>query len=97
MAKINPNYRAPIGKIFKVIFLALTQGLAKVVVGLIRLYQIILSPFLGNCCRFYPSCSVYAQEAILRWGMIRGGWLVSKRILSCHPWHTGGYDPVPDK
>jgi len=63
---------------------------------LIRLYQWILSPLLGRSCRFYPSCSAYAYEAIERHGVLRGGCLGIRRILKCHPFHPGGYDPVPD-
>ena len=62
--------------------------------GLIRLYQWTLSPLLGPRCRFYPSCSRYAFEAVGRYGVLRGGWLAMKRIGRCHPWHPGGIDPV---
>ncbi len=62
---------------------------------LIRVYQWTLSPLLGPACRFYPSCSHYAREAILRFGLLRGGWLALKRLGRCHPWHPGGFDPVP--
>jgi putative membrane protein insertion efficiency factor len=62
---------------------------------LIRAYQLLLSPFLGNHCRFTPSCSQYATEAIGRYGAWRGGWLAIKRIGRCHPFCDGGYDPVP--
>jgi putative membrane protein insertion efficiency factor len=62
---------------------------------LIRGYQIVISPMLGPRCRFYPSCSHYAIEAIERHGSLRGLWLTTKRILRCHPWHEGGFDPVP--
>ena len=64
---------------------------------LIRIYQATISPFLGPCCRFYPSCSEYAYEAISRFGLIRGGYLAIRRLLRCHPFHPGGIDPVPDK
>ncbi|MBV6424222.1 MAG: putative membrane protein insertion efficiency factor [Steroidobacteraceae bacterium] len=63
--------------------------------GLIRLYQWTLSPLLGPRCRFYPSCSHYALEAVDRFGVLRGGWLAARRIGRCHPWHPGGFDPVP--
>jgi hypothetical protein len=62
---------------------------------LIRLYQLTVSPLLGPRCRFYPSCSHYALEALARFGAVRGGWLTVKRIGRCHPWNPGGLDPVP--
>lgn len=61
----------------------------------VRAYQIIISPFLGNNCRFYPSCSEYAVEAIETHGGIRGMWFATRRLLRCHPWHQGGVDLVP--
>ena len=64
--------------------------------GLIRLYQLLFSPWLGPCCRFQPSCSHYAYDAIQQYGMLRGGWLGIKRLAKCHPFHPGGIDPVPD-
>jgi len=69
----------------------------KVLILLIGAYRYLLSPFLGNNCRFHPTCSCYAQEAILRHGAMRGGWLALRRIARCHPWHAGGIDPVPEK
>jgi len=62
---------------------------------LIRIYQWTVSPLLGPCCRFYPSCWHYALEAVLRFGVLKGGWLALKRLGRCHPWHPGGFDPVP--
>jgi len=62
---------------------------------LIRVYQLTLSPLLGNCCRFEPTCSHYAAEAIRRHGLIRGGLLAAWRVLRCNPFGRGGYDPVP--
>ncbi|CDH45364.1 MAG: membrane protein insertion efficiency factor YidD [Candidatus Competibacteraceae bacterium] len=65
-------------------------------IALIRVYQMGISPVLGNHCRFYPSCSQYACEALERHGVLRGGWLAIRRVLRCHPWHPGGVDPVPE-
>lgn len=62
---------------------------------LIRGYQILISPLLGNRCRFYPSCSGYAQQAITHYGILRGASLVLWRLLRCNPMNLGGYDPVP--
>jgi putative membrane protein insertion efficiency factor len=61
---------------------------------LIQLYQLLLSPFWGDCCRFYPSCSEYALQAIEKHGALKGLWLILKRLGKCHPWHPGGHDPV---
>lgn len=69
----------------------------KILILLIGVYRYAISPFLGNNCRFYPSCSSYAQEAIGRFGPWRGGWMAVRRIGRCHPWHEGGLDPVPEK
>ena len=65
-------------------------------VGLIRIYQKLVSPNLGANCRFQPTCSSYAAEAIARFGVVRGVWLGVKRIGRCHPLRPGGYDPVPE-
>jgi len=62
---------------------------------LITLYQKLLSPLFPNTCRFYPSCSEYAKQAIQKYGLWRGGWLAIKRISRCHPGNPGGLDPVP--
>jgi putative membrane protein insertion efficiency factor len=67
------------------------------IVGLIRLYQWILSPFLGSNCRYHPTCSHYAVEAVQHHGIVRGLWLALRRVGRCHPWHEGGYDPVPGR
>ena len=69
----------------------------RLLTAVIRGYQYVVSPVLGNHCRFHPSCSHYALEAIDRHGVSRGGWLALRRISRCHPWHEGGYDPVPEK
>jgi len=63
----------------------------------IRGYQLAISPMLRPSCRFYPSCSCYAHTAIERYGVVRGFWLGLRRLLRCHPFAPGGYDPVPDK
>jgi putative membrane protein insertion efficiency factor len=65
-------------------------------IQLIRLYRYLLSPWLGSHCRFYPSCSAYAISALERHGTVRGGWYAVTRLLRCHPWSTGGVDPVPE-
>ncbi|HYA20223.1 MAG TPA: membrane protein insertion efficiency factor YidD [Burkholderiales bacterium] len=62
---------------------------------LIALYRFLLSPLLGNNCRFVPSCSEYTREAIVKLGILKGSWIGLKRILRCHPWNPGGYDPLP--
>lgn len=62
----------------------------------IRFYQMVISPLIGPCCRFYPSCSRYGQEALKKHGLFYGGWLTLKRIVKCGPFHPGGYDPVPE-
>ena len=70
-------------------------AMKRILVGLIAGYRLLLSPFLGPSCRFYPTCSAYAAEAIEKHGALRGTWLALKRISKCHPWHAGGVDPVP--
>jgi putative membrane protein insertion efficiency factor len=67
----------------------------RVLLALLAGYRLLLSPLLGASCRFYPSCSAYAVEAVERHGALRGSWLAAKRLLKCHPWHAGGVDPVP--
>jgi len=63
--------------------------------GLIRVYQRVISPLLPPVCRYYPSCSAYGYEAIASYGICRGTWLALRRLGRCHPFHPGGYDPVP--
>jgi putative membrane protein insertion efficiency factor len=75
----------------------ISVALRKVPIGIIKIYQTVLSPMLGPTCRFHPSCSHYAIDAITEHGMIEGAWLSIKRILKCHPLNDGGYDPVPEK
>nr|WP_235603601.1 membrane protein insertion efficiency factor YidD [Parageobacillus toebii] len=69
----------------------------KLLISFIRFYQIFISPLKPPTCRFYPTCSHYGLEAVKRFGAIKGGWLTIKRILKCHPFHPGGFDPVPEK
>jgi len=66
-------------------------------IGAIRLYQWTLSPWIGPACRFAPSCSQYGIDAIRIHGPLRGLWMTGRRLLRCHPWHPGGFDPVPDR
>jgi uncharacterized protein len=68
---------------------------ALAVVGLLRLWQLLVSPVYGQTCRFYPSCTDYAMEAVDRHGLVRGGWLAVRRLARCHPWNPGGVDLVP--
>ncbi|MBR4648016.1 MAG: membrane protein insertion efficiency factor YidD [Bacteroidales bacterium] len=68
---------------------------SKFLIGLIRLYQITLSPLIGRSCRYTPTCSNYGIQAIRKHGPIKGSWLTLKRVLSCNPWGGSGYDPVP--
>jgi len=63
---------------------------------LIRFYRYCISPLFGSNCRYYPTCSSYAQEAITSFGAIKGGWMSLRRICRCHPWHEGGVDLVPE-
>ena len=69
----------------------------KVLVMLLKVYQYLVSPWFGQTCRFYPSCSCYAIEAVEKRGVLMGLWLTIRRIGRCHPWHPGGVDPVPEK
>jgi putative membrane protein insertion efficiency factor len=67
----------------------------RLLAALIRAYQRFLSPALPPSCRFHPSCSQYALEAVTRYGALRGSWLAARRLARCHPFHPGGFDPVP--
>jgi putative membrane protein insertion efficiency factor len=69
--------------------------MARILIFFIRLYQIALSPFFGQQCRFTPTCSQYALEAINKHGAVLGGAYTLKRLCKCHPWHPGGHDPIP--
>jgi uncharacterized protein len=66
-----------------------------ILMGIIKVYKYAISPLFPNSCRFYPTCSEYSFEAIKKFGSFKGGWLGIKRISKCHPFHPGGYDPVP--
>ena len=66
----------------------------RLAIGLIKAYQYAISPLLGSNCRFYPTCSSYAEEAFRRFGVLKGGYLTVLRIVKCQPFHSGGYDPV---
>ena len=68
-----------------------------VLLSLIKAYRLCFSPFFGSQCRFYPTCSAYAAEAIEVHGALRGSWLAVRRLLRCNPWHPGGVDPVPER
>jgi len=69
----------------------------QIFIGIIRFYQKFISPMTPPTCRFYPTCSHYGLEAFQKHGAFKGFWLTCKRILKCHPFHPGGFDPVPDK
>jgi hypothetical protein len=64
-------------------------------IAMIWVYQTLLSPLWPASCRFYPTCSAYAREAIEKYGLVKGCWLAFRRIIKCHPFHPGGYDPLP--
>ena len=66
-----------------------------VLIGLLKAWRLLISPLYGDVCRYYPSCSAYALRAVSVHGAVRGSWLTVRRLLRCHPWAAGGYDPVP--
>ncbi len=75
----------------------LSSVVGALLIGCVKLYRLVLSPWLGPSCRFEPTCSRYCMEAIHRHGPVVGLWLTIRRVLKCHPWHPGGYDPVPER
>ena len=66
-------------------------------IGVLKAYRALISPLYGQVCRYHPSCSAYALEAVTEYGTLRGVWLALRRLLRCHPWAAGGYDPVPPR
>ena len=75
---------------------ALKSIFSKLIIGIVRFYQLAVSPWLGNNCRYSPTCSQYMIEAVNEWGPLKGCWLGIKRIGRCHPWGSGDHDPVPE-
>jgi putative membrane protein insertion efficiency factor len=73
------------------------MNLKKILMGIIKVYQKVISPLTPPSCRFYPTCSHYGIEAIDKHGALKGSWLAVRRISKCHPFHEGGFDPVPEK
>lgn len=69
----------------------------RLLLALVRAYRYGVSPLLPAACRFHPSCSAYAEQALERHGVLRGGWLAARRVCRCGPWHPGGFDPVPGR
>ncbi|TVR30983.1 MAG: membrane protein insertion efficiency factor YidD [Balneolaceae bacterium] len=75
----------------------MNKAFSRIIIFIVRAYQLVISPWLGPSCRHSPTCSSYMIEAIREWGAFKGAWLGLKRIGKCHPWGTSGYDPVPGK
>lgn len=75
----------------------INKAVKAIMIGLVKFYQLAISPIFGSKCRYYPTCSQYTIEAINEWGPLKGGWLGLKRIASCHPWGGHGIDEVPKK
>jgi len=69
--------------------------MARILIWIVKAYQLVLSPFFGQQCRFYPTCSQYALEAIQKHGALRGSYYTVRRLVRCHPWCAGGHDPIP--
>ena len=95
MAERQPRAETRLSKTVSRLAGTLSRLGVRTAVGLVRAYQLLISPWLGRPCRHSPSCSAYAIEALRRFGVLRGGWLTVKRLARCHPWGTSGYDPVP--
>lgn len=72
------------------------KAMRRILIGFIKFYRLFISPFLGPHCRYAPTCSCYAMEALEKHGVLRGSWLSIRRILRCHPWGGSGFDPVPE-
>ena len=68
-----------------------------VLIALLKVWRAVISPLYGDVCKFYPTCSAYALEAVTQHGSLTGSWLAARRLLRCHPWALGGYDPVPPR
>lgn len=84
---------APLGRLVALVFSR--SPLAWLMIGFVRAWRAVVSPAYGDVCKFYPTCSSYGLTAIETHGAIRGGWLTIRRLVRCHPWSLGGYDPVP--
>ncbi|MBL6464989.1 MAG: membrane protein insertion efficiency factor YidD [Peptostreptococcus stomatis] len=78
----------------KRLFKKVSSILAMACIGLVRFYQVVISPLKGPTCRFYPTCSQYSIQAFKKYGFLKGLWLTLRRVSKCHPFHPGGYDPL---